>query len=161
MADRTQSLIRVTAHALLLAGLAGSPSVRAGLWPSPTPGQNSLLPVDEALRLEPAVLDGDQLLIGWDLAEGCYLYRDKLQIEVLSPDGAGLATLDLPAGEAHEDEHFGAVRILRGRVEGHAGIIGELPTRIRVRYQGCAEGLVCYPPQTRELDVAGLPTTAR
>jgi thiol:disulfide interchange protein len=120
------------------------------------PHENSgeILPVDEAFQLQPALWQDGHLLIGIDAAPGCYLYRDKIKVEVLEPAGYALGPSELPAGDAHHDEHFGDVRILRDRVVArYRPKLAQAPRQVRVRYQGCAENLVCYPPQERVLNV--------
>jgi thiol:disulfide interchange protein DsbD len=139
----------------LICGLLALPAflpVHAGFFDRSH--DEGVLPVDEALRLQPVLPGKDRLLLGWDVAPGCYLYRDKLGVEILDPLPVRAAALTLPAGEQYRDAHFGEVRVLRGSVQA-ALPLGDTPAprRLRVRYQGCAEDKVCYPPQTREIEV--------
>lgn len=141
---------------LLLAGLCiASPIVGAGGLlhhdaDAPT------LTVNEAFRLMPAERTGQQLRIRWEIAPGYYLYRERLAFEAVEPLGAKLATPQLSKGEKHHDEHFGDVHIYR---KADASATFKLPrkmtvpTRIKVSYQGCADIGICYPPQTRILDI--------
>ncbi len=113
-----------------------------------------ILAVDDAFHPQPAIWQKGRLLVGVDVAPGCYLYRDRFSVEALEPDGYALGAASLPTGEAHRDEHFGEVRILRGRLTAsYKPVAHDPPKRVRIRYQGCADGLVCYPPQTRVLSV--------
>lgn len=122
------------------------------------PEDDGILPVEEAFRLQPALWQKDHLVLGWDVAPGCYLYRDKLTLEVLEPSGAASGELLLPAGTTQRDEHFGEVQVLRGAVQAQwrPSKNSSPPKRIRLRWQGCAEGKVCYQPQARELTVVDL-----
>src|SRR5690606_14528010 len=65
--------------------------------------------------------------------------------------------LQFPPGERHHDEFFGDVETYRGRLQatlpGTAGA-GATTVALKIRYQGCADLGVCYPPQTRTLAVA-------
>jgi thiol:disulfide interchange protein len=115
---------------------------------------SNILAVDDAFRVQPAVWQNGQLLIGIDAAPNCYLYRDKLKLSVVEPSSLTLTAADLPAGETHHDEHFGDVKIIRDRLlVSYRTPASAVPKKVRIRYQGCAENLVCYPPQERVLDV--------
>ena len=112
------------------------------------------LSVDEAFRLS-AHRDADaSLSLEWKIAAGHYLYRDKIAIAA----GAPLAVAT-PAGEMKDDPNFGLTEIYHDRVvvpvEGDATRAGAL----RITYQGCSEGGLCYPPVTRSLDLATLELT--
>lgn len=116
-----------------------------------------ILPVEEAFSPQPAIWQNGQLSIAVDIAPGCYLYRDRFSVEAIEPAGYALGSARLPKGEAHHDEHFGDVSILRERLKaGFTPKSKAAPKQVRIRYQGCAEGLVCYPPQTRVLTVETL-----
>src|SRR5690606_4913860 len=68
--------------------------------------------------------------------------------------------LQLPDGIPHEDEFFGAVETYRGELAALLPGTAEGPrTTLTVKYQGCADLGICYPPQTRTLEVA-LPASA-
>ena len=116
--------------------------------------QSEILPVDEAFMVFDPVWRDGELTIGWDIAPGCYLYRDRLSVDVIAPGGISLGTPSLPEGETHHDEHFGDTRIFRERVQIRVKpSAGAAPDTVEVRYQGCAEDKVCYPPQTRVMKV--------
>jgi thiol:disulfide interchange protein DsbD len=129
--------------ALLMPGLllAGSP------WSAQ---QAVLLPADQAFIVEPALWQDGRLQVPIRVAPGHYLYRHRFE---LLPASAPLA---LPPGEPYADEFFGEVEIYRADVqlEMPAAVA---PDRITLRYQGCSELGVCYPPQTRTLPVDVLP----
>ena len=112
------------------------------------------LSVDEAFRLS-AHRDTDaSLRLEWQVAPGHYLYRDKIVVAAEAP--LAVAT---PAGEMKDDPNFGLTEIYHDRVivpvEGEAARAGVL----RITYQGCSEGGLCYPPVTRSLDPATLELT--
>ena len=41
--------------------------------------EKELLPPDQAFKISAKALSSDQLEISWDIAEGYYLYRNKIQ----------------------------------------------------------------------------------
>lgn len=127
----------------------------AGSLLKPRDSAPAILPVNDAFQLQPVLWRDSKLDISLDIAPGCYLYRDKIQVEVLEPTGLKLGRVALPPGEVHQDEHFGVVRVFRQQLAVQHRV-DHPPQRLRIRYQGCAEGLVCYPPQVREVTVESL-----
>jgi thiol:disulfide interchange protein len=81
---------------------------------------------------------------------GHYLYRHRFELQ------PALAPLTLPPGEAYADEFFGEVEIYRQDVQVEMDAATP-PGVVTLRYQGCSEAGVCYPPQTRVLSVEVLP----
>ena len=57
-----------------------------------------------------------------------------------------------------QDEHEGSAEIYHGSLLAalHWPRGSQPPQRLQVSYQGCAEAGVCYPPQTRQIDVIDL-----
>jgi thiol:disulfide interchange protein DsbD len=123
----------------------------AGLWDQP---QNAAAPlrVDEAFRLLPIEHRDGQLRVEWDVAPGYYLYRGRLSIAELRDGIEHPLKAALPKGHPYHDEHFGDVEIYRG------DLVVTVPAasatrRLRVRYQGCADAGICYPPQQADVSV--------
>ncbi len=121
-----------------------------------------ILPVDEAFQLQPVERNAQGLKLGWLVSPGYYLYRERIRVETAEPDAIKIPAPKLPAGEKHHDEHFGDVHIYRGgRFD--AEIPGAQSLRqvrkLKISYQGCSESGVCYPPQTRIVDVITLSAT--
>ncbi|MDR7100677.1 thiol:disulfide interchange protein DsbD [Lysobacter niabensis] len=120
--------------------------------------ENNLLPVEQAFVLEAQATSADRIALRWKIAPGCYLYRH--QIRVQSDAGFTAQAPQIPAGEPHQDEYFGRVETYRNALT--VNLPGEAhgaSTTLKVRYQGCADAGICYPPQTRTLTVA-LPVAA-
>jgi thiol:disulfide interchange protein len=122
--------------------------------------EKDLLPVDEAFKLSAHAPERDRIDVRLDIAPGYYLYRHRTTIK--ADDGFAAEALQLPAGKAHTDEFFGEVETYRDRLSatlpGTASAATSTVT-LEVRYQGCADIGICYPPQKRLLKVA-LPTAA-
>lgn len=136
-------------HLLLLAaGLAAGSASAQGIDP------DQLLPIQDAFRLQASAPSRDRIEIRFDVAEGYYLYRHRMDA---SADGFQASGLGWPEGIHHVDEFFGEVETYRQRVtgvlEGRAAP-GVDTLELRVRYQGCADVGVCYPPDTRTVQVA-------
>jgi len=114
-----------------------------------------LLPVDEAFALTAEAPARDTITLRWAIADGYYLYRHRTSVEVLDA-GFRAAPLVLPPGIKHTDEFFGEVETYRGQLE--ATLPGQADAalttlRLRVKYQGCADLGICYPPHAKEVTV--------
>jgi thiol:disulfide interchange protein DsbD len=104
---------------------------------------------DEFLKVDDAFSfnfdqQNNQLHINFDISEGYYLYRHQFKFTV---NNASYSTIDLPAGLDHEDEFFGVQKIYKEQLKFTINI--EQATEdasITIRYQGCAEKGLCYPP---------------
>ena len=113
------------------------------------------LPPEQAYRPRARIVDGE-LEIGFDIAEGYYLYRDKLGVSTRAPPPARVGPLALPEGTRKQDEYYGDVRVFYVDMAARAPLEGVSPgdrLSVEVAYQGCADAGLCYPPMSRVLDV--------
>ena len=119
-------------------------------------GGQDFLPVDEAFRPTLTPLDGNRLELSIEVADGYYLYRDKISVST-SSDRAQLGRPSLPPGEMKSDEYFGDVAVYHEDVLTSLTVARATPEAMElavdVSYQGCADGGICYPPVTRTLSV--------
>ena len=116
--------------------------------------QDELLPVDEAFVLTATAPARDRIEIHWKITDGYYLYRHRTGVD--ADAGFAAQPLQLPKGKAYRDEFFGDVETYRGE------LLATLPGQpdastdsvmLKIKYQGCADAGICYPPQTRTLKV--------
>lgn len=110
------------------------------------------LPVSEAFK--PSLTrDSQTLTVHWQIADGYYLYRHALSFE--AADDGDIGEPQMPDGDRHTDEFFGEVETYREQLDVDIPLprAESAPTRITVTYQGCADLGLCYPPQTKTLDV--------
>ncbi len=118
--------------------------------------EKDLLPVDDAFALSAAAASRDRIAIDWKIADGYYLYRHRISVQPTTAAFKANA-LALPGGEKHTDEFFGKVETyrtqLRASLPGRASSAADTVT-LKIKYQGCADLGICYPPQTRMLTVA-------
>lgn len=112
------------------------------------------LQVDEAFQIE-SEQRGDQLLLTLHIADDYYLYRHSLRFK---GNNLTFSEPTLPEGSEHEDDFFGKTRVYYQQVSIAVPLkeVGDGAT-LRVRYQGCTDGL-CYPPTDKLIDVAPLVT---
>jgi len=131
------------------------------------------LRVEEAYQFTAEVEGPEQLRLMWRIADETYLYYDKLEVRLIDAEGISLGAYNLPKPTIKQD----ALRI--------DGTIGELavfyddidlpvplirtntvatPIELEVKYQGCADLGICYPPVTQKttlnLPAAAAPTSA-
>jgi len=121
-----------------------------GTWDN----SQDFLPVEQAFRLSVVRHAPDAVTLKLVAAEGYYLYRHRLQVEV-EPENLAAGELILPAGEAKTDEYFGDVEVYYGVLDFTLPLANsdEIPYRLQVGYQGCADKGLCYPPQTQTIEV--------
>src|SRR5450432_3241285 len=116
---------------------------------------SQLLPAEQAFRYSARALDDHTLEARFAIADGYYLYRDKLRFAV-SPDGTVLGRTVLPAGKVKTDEFFGKVETYRGTVVVTLPLSGASAGQtvvLAADSQGCADVGVCYPPSRQKLSL--------
>ncbi|KPZ73214.1 Thiol:disulfide interchange protein DsbD precursor [Shewanella sp. P1-14-1] len=107
-----------------------------------------LMPVEEAFVFD-YQQKGNQVAISFVIADGYYMYRDKLQF---SADGAVIGDIDLPKGKMHDDEYFGEQAVYYSFVTLPLAIKEAADdAKVQVTFMGCAEGKLCYPPTKRDV----------
>lgn len=140
-ADDFSMLSKTTAGLGLLSGL----TVNQG-------ASGDFLPAEKAFAFGAEVIDGNLILLSWDIAEGYYLYRDKFEFSIDEADGVTLGTPKYPKAKMIDDEVFGrmavfynnvGVKIPLTRAQARSGNLS-----LRINYQGCADAGFCYPPMT-------------
>ena len=122
-------------------------------WAAIAPGAAGPRRAEDVFILSAARASNGEILLSWAIAQGYYLYRDKL---AASAEEKALP-LVTSAGEIKNDPNFGPTEIYQ--VEARATLAGNsLPPdgSIRVSFQGCAKQGVCYPPVTDSVDLRTL-----
>jgi thioredoxin:protein disulfide reductase len=140
--------LAVTVAALSLAVLGTA--FAAGLPGTPP----KLLPPEQAFRFSARALDPGTLEARFDVADGYYLYRDKLRF---TTEPVGARAVDLPPGKPKHDEFFGDVETYRGIVVVRVPLLEAAPGQtvtLHADSQGCADAGVCYPPNPQQLKIA-------
>ena len=120
--------------------------------------EGDLLDPEIAFKVE-ARMQGHEAVLRWRVAEGYYLYRDRIQVRSLT-EGVTAELSSLPEGKLKNDPIFGEVAVFRGEVEARVAVEGRPgPFELQIGHQGCADIGVCYPPNRKtvklELPQAG------
>jgi thiol:disulfide interchange protein DsbD len=101
-------------------------------------------------------LDGQTVEVVYTIAKDYYLYRDKFRFAA-DGEAATLGAPVLPKGKEKDDDTFGKVEVYYKTVSIRLPVerisSGELPLRLAVTSQGCADAGVCYPPQTQTVSL--------
>ena len=116
---------------------------------------DGLLPVTQAFRLG-ARVDPGMVHLHWTIADGYYLYRQRIHVVTRTP-GITLGALALPAGIVHPDPYQGPSVIYRHSLDATLPYHGDGRTvTLAVSMQGCHEvdPKICYPPHTDLLTLA-------
>ncbi len=159
------SLIAITATAQgLTATPQSSPDLQSLLGQG---GDDGVIPPEQAYQFSAQVESPELLRLKWVIANGTYLYQEKIRLKLKQADGVALGEYQLPPAKIKKD----ALR--------PDGSTGDLPVyyygidlplplvrsntnattiTLEAVYQGCADLGVCYPPQIRELTLE-LPAT--
>jgi thioredoxin:protein disulfide reductase len=144
----------VTGGALVVLGLLALPGFAAA-------DEDDFLPQEQAFRHSTAVA-GDSITVTWDIADGYYLYRKRMGFASETP-AVVFGETGWPTGESHHDEYFGDQEVYRGRQQFTLPISTRAPgTRevaVALKFQGCADAGLCYPPTTWRTSVT-LPAAA-
>ncbi|WP_177419314.1 protein-disulfide reductase DsbD [endosymbiont of Lamellibrachia barhami] len=166
--------VQLKLEPMLIAGdpLTSSTSRTSSLIDNSTPlfanDEGELLAPEEAYKLAVTVEDGTHLRLLWNIADGTYLYYDKIKLQLADNDNVVLGSYTLPEPEIKKDTITPEGKIGDVPVY-HDGIDLSVPlirgssaaenVTLEVAYQGCAEIGVCYPPIRKTFDLA-LPTLA-
>jgi thiol:disulfide interchange protein DsbD len=135
----------LTLTSLMLPGSAGAkPWWMRGVESN----EGDFLDPDVAFRAASHV-DGNVLRVRWVIADGYYLYRQRMDIKAESPDLV-LGEPTFPQGTMKTDPYLGTQEIFTQQVEAAVPFTrldaGAHPIQVKVTYQGCAEAGLCYPP---------------
>lgn len=118
-----------------------------------TPPDKQFLDPEQAFIFSAVFSNPDYLTLRWQIAEGYYLYRNKLHFSLQSPGQLG--TAQLPTGILHQDKISGKIEVYQQPV-----LEIQLPIQthdssvtLQVEYQGCAVAGLCYAPVKKTIDL--------
>ncbi len=128
--------------------------------------KDDLLPPEQAFQFFATVKDANTVQVAWHIAQGYYLYREKIHLELLNAPDTQLGDFNVPNGSPKEDEAFGRVEIFHDDLKFDLPLIRNKADAqtisLTASFQGCAERGVCYQPMTQTVELqlpAGLVNT--
>jgi len=139
-------------------GWLGTPStydsldatIESGWSNSSNENAAEFLKVEEAFVFSAEFPNSSSVLLRWQIADGYYLYRDKLEFSL--SNGGIFDTPQMPPSISKKDPNFGEVQIYK---QSQLEITIPVQTEelqnvsLTVKYQGCAIAGLCYPPMTK------------
>ena len=112
---------------------------------------------EEAFVMSATMADPYTLKVRWDIADGYYLYKDKISFESNS-EQVQLGSPRFPKGKFKEDEFFGRQEVFFNSVDVLVPVSRAGPEAgefdFTANSQGCAEDGICYPPRDEATFVA-------
>ncbi len=120
--------------------------------------EDEFLQPEQAFAIQPAKVisgpDGNQLEIHWKIADGYYMYRDKVAFKP-KDDSLTIQKAILSPSKTKDDPYFGKIQIYKHE------LVAKIPfssskekdtlLTLLTRTQGCATGGICYPPLKQQV----------
>lgn len=117
--------------------------------------QDELLDVDVAFAPEVIEVGTDDIKLRFNIADKYYLYKHAFKF----PNKDSVITFgeaQIPDGDKKEDEFFGEVETYHHQIDiviPYENNDAKHTAKFKFKYQGCAEAGVCYPPQTKTIEL--------
>ncbi|MDB2562258.1 protein-disulfide reductase DsbD [Sulfurimonas sp.] len=110
----------------------------------------SFLMPEEAFIPHAKINDQIQIEADIQLAEGIYLYADKLKIELLTDNGISIKEIDSPKSVDHDGDiaYVDSPNFIIS-LEKDADVNGVKEIQLQLSYQGCSEKGLCYEPLSK------------
>ncbi|WP_083923788.1 protein-disulfide reductase DsbD [Cycloclasticus pugetii] len=127
-----------------------------------TSPSDALLEPDDAFKFFAEVNDQQHIILNWQIADGYYLYQQQVEVTVINPQGIQLEAIKFPKGKRKVDEIFGDTVVYYHDLRLTQRLTNPLvkPTNVtlNIRFQGCADIGVCYPPMNKTVSLSLQPT---
>ena len=110
------------------------------------------LPPEEAFIPSVEQINDNQIRVSWKIADGYYLYVGMFAFSIEDRDVIEKVTM--PDGIKKKDEFFGNVDVFYSQAV--ADIFLKSPinnAKLIIKYQGCADAGLCYPPIQKKYDI--------
>ncbi len=117
-------------------------------------GEDEFLPPEDAFKYT-VTADEKAVTVEWRATKGYYLYQKRLGLAAATP-GVTVGESVYPKGEIHKDEYFGEQEIFRGTFKVTAPLAGAKAgetVALKLKWQGCADAGLCYPPSVWDATV--------
>lgn len=120
--------------------------------------EDELLPAEQAFQFFVTVKDAKTLHVNWLIADGYYLYREKIQLNIANNTVVQLGQITIPQGTPYHDEAFGLVQTFHNELSFDVPLIRSEKSAQNItflaKYQGCADRGVCYPPMESKIELS-------
>src|SRR5262245_55236473 len=117
-------------------------------------GEDEFLPPEQAFKYT-ATADEKQVTVEWQATRGYYLYRKRMGLSAATA-GVTVGESVYPKGEIHKDDYSGEQEVFRGNSEEPEPLAGAKAgdtVALKLKWQGCADAGLCYPPSVWDANV--------
>ncbi len=114
--------------------------------------QPDFLSPDQAFIMSHEILNDNRVKISWKIYPGYYLYMGMFEYESLDENNK-INKVEMPEGTKKTDEFFGEVDIYYYSAQADIYLEKKITDSIelKVKYQGCADAGLCYPPVQKKI----------
>jgi thiol:disulfide interchange protein DsbD len=122
--------------------------------------KDELLPPELAYLPQILSANDSEISIRWLIEPGYYLYRDKLTFALENVPEATITSVKFDPGIDQYDDFFGNVKVLRESAEAQLSLAATAKlsniknANLLIKYQGCADIGVCFPPSETNLPLS-------
>ena len=125
-------------------------------------GEDEFLPPEQAFTYQVSA-NPSEVTVEWKATPGYYLYKKRMGLAAATP-GVTVGESVYPKAEIHKDEYFGEQEVFRGAFKVTAPLTGAKPgdtVALKLKWQGCADAGLCYPPSIWDAKVTVAATAAK
>lgn len=112
---------------------------------------SKFIPADQAFKLVGDTKDNNKLILDFQVTSGYYLYQRKFAYYSSNPTVKFQEAIFSRPAQIKDDPEFGKVPVYHDDVSITVPYSGG--GKVTVRWQGCADAGLCYPPQEREFNL--------
>ena len=112
---------------------------------------SKFIPADQAFKLVGDTKDNNKLILDFQVTSGYYLYQRKFAYYSSNPSVKFQDAIFSRPAQIKDDPEFGKVPVYHDDVSITVPYSGG--GKVTVRWQGCADAGLCYPPQEREFNL--------
>jgi len=114
--------------------------------------EEDFLPPEKAFALSVQMKSPDVLEVSYQIAPGYYMYRERFEFVADPENAVTMGAPTFPQGEVKYDPTFEKnMEVYYGAVAITLPLTGDLPFKLHVTSQGCADAGLCYPPADQTL----------
>jgi thiol:disulfide interchange protein DsbD len=110
---------------------------------------------DEAFKPTVSLNDKGQVLAKINLGKDIYVYKEKVDFEIVSKNGISLSSLTYPKAVKHHDDlvYTDSPTIIMN-LKKSSSVNGVEDVTFKISYQGCSEQGLCYEPLSKEFTLS-------
>ncbi len=113
-------------------------------------------PANEAFQLSVTPMNPNLFQVNWTIKNGYFLYKNRIKLQVTTPNNIHLGTLHFPPPLSKPDKQGGVYPIYRDQLTIPVDVLGKEAGEsiVNVHFQGCSDEGFCYPPQNTKIKLS-------